>query len=63
MQENQKFTQEEVRELINKIFEFGRGLNEWETNFIEDMFNKSKYYKFSEKQIEIIDRIYTEKTL
>lgn len=62
MPENQKFTNEEIQEMIKIIYEFGIGLDEWETYFIVDMYNKSPYYKFSEKQAEIIDRIYSSKT-
>ena len=46
--------------LVEHIDSFGHGLNEWEVNFIANMLdNPPKTY--SEKQVEIINRIYDQK--
>jgi hypothetical protein len=37
-------------------------LNEWESNFIESVNNQLKYNDLSQKQAEILERIYSEKT-
>ena len=47
--------------LVEHIDSFGKGLSEWEINFIADMIdNPPKVY--SPKRIEIINRIYDGKT-
>ena len=47
--------------LVEHIDSFGKNLSEWEVNFIADLMdNPPKFY--SPKQIEIINRIYDEKT-
>lgn len=46
--------------LIEHIDSFGKGLSDWEITFISNLIdNPPKNY--SEKQIEIINRIYDEK--
>ena len=47
--------------LVEHIDSFGKGLTDWEVNFIADMMD-SPPQEFSDKQIEIINRIYDEKT-
>jgi len=48
------------RELVEHIDKYGHGLTEWEINFIANMID-SPPDTYSEKQIEIINRIYDEK--
>jgi len=53
-------TEFDPKTLVEHIDSFGKGLNEWEVNFIADMLdNPPKAY--SEKQVEIINRIYDQK--
>ena len=47
--------------LVEHIDSFGKGLTEWEINFIADMMDNPPQ-EFSDKQIKIINRIYDEKT-
>ena len=50
----------ESRVLVEHIDTFGKGLNEWEINFIANLIdNPPKIY--SAKQEEIVNRIYDEK--
>jgi hypothetical protein len=46
--------------LVEHIDSFGHGLSEWEINFIADMLDHPPDV-YSEKQIEIINRIYDQK--
>ena len=43
---------------VKHIDEFGKNLSEWEINFVESMLSKTTA---TDKQIEIIKRIYDEK--
>jgi uncharacterized protein YgfB (UPF0149 family) len=53
------YTVAEIHGFIDKILCLGSGVTEWEQSFIKDMEGKSWY---SEKQSEIIERIYSERT-
>jgi len=46
--------------LVAHIDAFGKGLNDWEVKFIADLIDNPQE-SYSEKQIEIIHRIYDEK--
>ena len=46
--------------LVEHIDSFGKGLSEWEINFIANLMENPPE-KYSEKQIAVIDRIYEEK--
>ena len=49
---------------VEHIDEFGKGLSDWEINFISDMVHRimqMEPYCPSNKQIEIIKRIYDQK--
>jgi len=46
--------------LVEHIDSFGHGLSEWEINFIADMLDHPPK-TYSDKQIEIINRIYDQK--
>ena len=46
--------------LVEHIDSFGKGLSEWEINFIADMMDNPPE-SYSKKQIEIINRIYDKK--
>ena len=52
-------TPEVIRNWIDTIENEGRGLTAWEESFIADV---SRQTRWSEKQEEIIERIYAEKT-
>ena len=47
--------------LVKHIDMFGKGLSEWDVNFIADMIDNPPEY-CSPKQVKIIKRIYDEKT-
>lgn len=48
---------------INTIQVKGRGLTEWEENFVESVSRQfDKKGTLSDKQIEILERIYAERT-
>lgn len=46
--------------LVEHIDSFGKGLSEWEINFIANLID-SPPNNYTPKQIEIINRIYDEK--
>lgn len=46
--------------LVEHIDSFGKGLSEWEVNFIANLMDNPPEI-YSEKQVEIINRIYDEK--
>ena len=50
----------EPQVLVEHIDTFGKGLSEWEINFIADMIDNPPE-EHSPKQIKIIHRIYNEK--
>ena len=52
--------QSEAKTLIGHIDFFGKNLTDWEKKFIADMIDKQPFV-FSEKQMQIITRIYDEK--
>jgi hypothetical protein len=50
--------------MINLIQKDGRGVNDWEKVFVESVKQQLGLGKnLSDKQISILDRIYTEKTI
>lgn len=51
---------EELEKIIEHIDEFGENLTDWEFNFITDMIDNPPE-NLSEKQINIINRIYRER--
>ena len=56
-------SREVVKGWIDRVNDEGRGLTAWEQQFMEsitEQFDRSSY--LSDKQIEILERIYTEKT-
>ncbi len=53
-------TDHSPQELVEHIDSFGKRLSQWEKNFIADMIDNPPE-NFSEKQIEVIHRIYDEK--
>lgn len=53
------YTVPELQEFIYKVLAFGRGVTLWEQSFMKDMESKPFY---SEKQMAIIERIYSERT-
>lgn len=53
-------TEFDPKVLVEHIDSFGKGLSEWEVDFIVSMMDKP-LSKYSEKQIEIINRIYDQK--
>jgi len=58
-----EFTVEQVQEMIDKIEAEARGLTEWEQHFINDMVKVfPRTANLSEKQLEVIERIYAAKT-
>jgi len=46
--------------LVEHIDSFGKGLNEWEVNFIADLIDRPPE-RYSQKQVKIINRIYDSK--
>jgi len=57
MSEEHKF---DPQVLVEHIDSFGKKLNPWEVKFIADLKDRPRR-TFSEKQVEIIERIYDEK--
>lgn len=58
-----KYTTDVLSEWITAVNEDGLGLTDWELNFMEsitDQFERTN--SLSERQIEILERIYVEKT-
>jgi len=52
-----------IRQWLDDIKEHGRGLTDWEEHFVESLdFRWRLGGGFSEKQIEILEGIYAEKT-
>lgn len=51
----------ETEVLVKHIDMFGKGLTDWEVKFIADMIDNPPP-QYSPKQIEIVNRIYDEKT-
>lgn len=58
-----KYTQDTLQDWIDKIKEEGRDLTKWETDYVESVEDQlDRLGRLSEKQIEILERIYAEKT-
>lgn len=53
------YSTEELISMVSTVLRLGRGVTPWEQNFMKDMERNSR---FSEKQAEIIERIYAERT-
>ena len=54
---------DQLKHMFDKIQDEGRDLTEWEENFIESCIRQFKAKgELSEKQIAIVDRIYTNRT-
>ena len=49
-------SERECRDMIEEIIQRGTELSDWETNFVDDMFNQE--FNYTVKQAEIIDRIW-----
>lgn len=59
-------TEEIIRHMLDSIVDgpLSKDLTDWEMNFIDDINIKFDIYKkLSEKQFEILERIYAEKTI
>lgn len=50
---------QELRDFASAVLRLGHGVTDWEQKFMKDMETKAS---FSEKQAEIIERIYTDRT-
>lgn len=57
------YSKEDLLFMINLIQKDGRGVNDWEKVFIESIKLQLQTRELSDKQIIILDRIYTEKTI
>jgi hypothetical protein len=59
---SQQFNQDELRDMASRCLEEGRNITDWETNFLTSISEQlDRIGSLSEKQQEILDRIYTEK--
>jgi hypothetical protein len=60
---SQHFTQDELRDIIDRCINEGRNLSDWEKDqFLPSISEQlDRVGHLSEKQQEILDRIYTEK--
>jgi len=59
---SQQFNQDEMNDMIDRCLTEGKNLSEWETTFCtsaQEQLDRTGH--LSEKQQEILDRIYTEK--
>jgi hypothetical protein len=54
---------EQVKQMVDTIQNEGRNLTEWEDNFVKSCITQYKRKgSLSERQVEIIERIYAQKT-
>ncbi len=53
------YTTEELHDFVYQVLAFGRNVTSWEQSFMKDMEAKTGY---SERQAQIIERIYSERT-
>jgi len=60
----QKFSKEDLIYMIKLLQEKGLNLNEWEKTFVVSVGEYIlKYVMLTGKQIEVLDKIYSEKTI
>jgi len=52
-------SEQECRDMLEDIMNRGTELSDWETNFVDNMFNQD--FNFTVKQAEIIDRIWEQR--
>lgn len=58
-----KHPKEVIQRWISTIQKDGRGLTPWENTFIADVARQAAGHgKFSDRQVELIERIYSDKT-
>lgn len=56
-------TDAEIGKMVDKIQNEGRNLTDWEKNFVQSCVNQYKRKgSLSERQVEILERIYVDKT-
>lgn len=48
--------------MIEVLCDLEEGLSTWEMEFIESLSQRGQSYRLSDRQIEILERIYEEKT-
>ena len=57
------YTADELWKWLNSIRDYGRGLSDWEEEFCESVRGQlSRRGSLSERQVEILERIYSERT-
>lgn len=58
-----KYTKEQLKRFVSELQEAGLELSKWEEGFLESVADKlSKNWTLSERQIEILERLYADKT-
>lgn len=58
-----KYTKEQLARVIEEIQEHGVNVSKWEADFVESISDQLQQRgSLSEKQVEILDRIYAERT-
>lgn len=58
-----KYTANDISQWLSELENPSKELTPWETQFIESVSDQfSRYHSLSEKQIEILEKIYAEKT-
>ena len=57
------YSTEELLAFVDFVLNHGKGVTNWEQQFMRDMQKHAPYMTpFSEKQAQVIERIYTERT-
>lgn len=58
-----KYTKEQLKRFVSELQESDLELSKWEEGFLESVADKlSKGWTLSDRQIEILERLYAEKT-
>ena len=58
-----KYTREQLQRFVEDIQEHGVNVSKWESDFVESLAEQLEQRRnLSDRQVEILDRIYSERT-